>query len=1071
MNCRSPSLRAQRWSLAVSLVAAIGGLAACSPNDAEEDGAAGAAGAGDLLEAAAAPLGRPPPRDAPCRRWTTCVPENPCHTGWVTGCRANVPICTDIGGWLSNGSTCGDDAVCYLGDCTPCSAGDACQPLDSGGNSILCRAGVTSCDTGQQVCLETGPAPDGADCWPGSAPVYVCTGGACTYCIEGMDCMSPEAPCRVGVQSCSGGAVCTPTEATRPDGYWCGDGKSCFQGTCIACSPGASCDLEGQPCSWGGISCSSGAPVCEPQGFKWVDTPCGDGLLCDGAGSCVPPCVGGAACDAGACMNGSMYCYGSVAGYCQPTTPKTDGTACGDQMICLGGSCTGCNTPCNSPDACHSAGALSCTTGLCESSGDPLLDGTVCGVDGETCQAGTCTGVPGSAIVVRSAGGFVDLTGTAWEQCDSSLPEPGLSERRSMHFVTGGFQIAEDAYATPDCTGEPTSHVEFPVSVVTAGDRRVTWTSPWPPDGLPWEVQATAVRVTGFDPRTLQSFDFKSVLFVGDGSWPRRIFEGEKDRAIAADGYPTLLSDYGKTEVGAVCVPTGPCPPPGGECLSWGPECFGGIEMCMALMPLPNGTPCPGGVCWYGGCNPTSDVTGTRSITLWPDAGAMAPYAPNDLPWISAYWPDAGGLYLPGTLGGDGSFSIGGVPAGRYVLSFVRGVPYFVETDARTVDLSEDLLGRDGLVVPGIPTPVDVALSELAPFSSGDHLHLLCGNTSMSTAPFGSPATGVAEGSTSAVGVVDWARLPLLDAARDTAYAFQMTTTALTGTAVTWKVANRWGPVSPITLVAGEGNPLLTATLGEPTSSGALTTPWPMLAYQGHLQEVSPSALVQVQRLAVTAKPYVTPAAGPSALPLMGQVPTMLALARLTGAQAADLDVAGATYGRFLPAHWTEYRDIRMGASVTIALPDRPSVTFGGWIHRIDPLSDGVPAPAAEPAVTPPLAPMITAFGMATDAFYPQWGVSTGPQLSWLPPASGAPTTYAVLIYSVSDTTPATQALEAVAVTPSTSFKFPEGLLQYGRAYFAVIIARSSETERSDAPLRGQFDADTATAVTAGFTP
>jgi hypothetical protein len=60
----------------------------------------------------------PPDGAAECRRFTACQPENPCHTGTVTGCRRAEPICTDLGGWVSNGTPCGSGAACSMGECT-----------------------------------------------------------------------------------------------------------------------------------------------------------------------------------------------------------------------------------------------------------------------------------------------------------------------------------------------------------------------------------------------------------------------------------------------------------------------------------------------------------------------------------------------------------------------------------------------------------------------------------------------------------------------------------------------------------------------------------------------------------------------------------------------------------------------------------------------------------------------------------------------------------------------------------------------------------------------------------------
>src|SRR5512138_123435 len=142
--------RARGGRALVSMLLAVGGLAACGPE--QQDPA---------VTVSAATAQAVPPGRAECRRWTTCVPENPCHTGWVTGCRKNEPICTDIGGWQPNGTSCGTDAVCWLGECEPCAAGHTGPVLDDRGYPISCRAGEIACDTGQHVCAEVEHVPDG----------------------------------------------------------------------------------------------------------------------------------------------------------------------------------------------------------------------------------------------------------------------------------------------------------------------------------------------------------------------------------------------------------------------------------------------------------------------------------------------------------------------------------------------------------------------------------------------------------------------------------------------------------------------------------------------------------------------------------------------------------------------------------------------------------------------------------------------------------------------------------------------------------------------------------------------
>jgi len=109
-----------------------------------------------------------------CHKGDACVPENPCHLGTVLKCRAHVPVCGDTGIPVQDGTSCGADLVCFQGGCQPCAAGDACTPQGPGGGVLQCRSGVLACTTGQPVCLDAGPLPDGTACSAGTCLSGVC---------------------------------------------------------------------------------------------------------------------------------------------------------------------------------------------------------------------------------------------------------------------------------------------------------------------------------------------------------------------------------------------------------------------------------------------------------------------------------------------------------------------------------------------------------------------------------------------------------------------------------------------------------------------------------------------------------------------------------------------------------------------------------------------------------------------------------------------------------------------------------------------------------------------------------
>lgn len=543
----------------------------------------------------------PPPGTAPCQRRALCVPENPCHVGQVTGCRANVPICTDLGAWQPNGTSCGEDCVCLRGQPNFCDAGAGCFPLDSWGQPDRCQLGTTVCSTGRPVCQPLGPAPDGTSC-SDTAPM-VCKGAVCTWCLDGETCAPPDQPCLQGtVQGCSTGGTCV-AGAPQPDGTWC-SGGACLGGTCNACAWWSSCDT-GNPCQYGYTDCSSGVPACIPDGWAWDGMPCPGGV-CQ-AGTCGPACVPGEPCvpDGNACATGQRNCTWP-GGFCEPTGNTADGTPCGDAQVCSAGTCTACGTPCSASDLCAAPAAISCETGLCAPSGLPPVDGTSCGPAGEACAGGFCKGTAGNPLLVRTATGpAMDVAGTAWSACYRDEPFAGMSRRAIDSFGAASFAHADIVFPFAlDCRG-PTAQTLGLLgggAAMTEGDRLVGWAGA-PPAGLASNVTVTATylwNLTGLDTVT----SMKQLFFVNDLAIPATLYAGEgKEPPFAADGYPVAMG-VNTRRLRPACVAGGACQGMGGACRSWNVTCDYLSPACVETGTAPDLTSCgaAGETCVAGDC-------------------------------------------------------------------------------------------------------------------------------------------------------------------------------------------------------------------------------------------------------------------------------------------------------------------------------------------------------------------------------------------------------------------------------------------------------------------------------------
>ncbi|MFO0584960.1 MAG: hypothetical protein U0229_22015 [Anaeromyxobacter sp.] len=313
--------------------------------------------------------------------------QNRCHKG-VTSCASGEQVCTDTGESLANGSACGTDQVCFEGACGLCAKDAPCTP-----QSAPCHAGLIACASGLPVCNDTlANAAPGTSCGTNK----VCNGaGVCGDCTAGVAC-TPTNKCHTGLTSCgSGTSVCVDQGANVAAGTSCGTNQVCSPtGSCISCTPGASCSTNPNACRSGTVACSTGAVVCQDGANRADGTGCGANKVCS-AGTCVD-CVAGSACTPQnpiACRTYSTSC--TTGPVCSASGNQPNGTTCGQDQVCNGGSCVGCvaGGACAPSNPCR-LGAYSCATGaqVCVAGGpDPAKEGQACGVSPQgTCTNGEC---------------------------------------------------------------------------------------------------------------------------------------------------------------------------------------------------------------------------------------------------------------------------------------------------------------------------------------------------------------------------------------------------------------------------------------------------------------------------------------------------------------------------------------------------------------------------------------------------------------------------------------------------------------------------------------------------------
>ncbi|MCZ6654716.1 MAG: S8 family serine peptidase, partial [Planctomycetota bacterium] len=265
-----------------------------------------------------------------------------------------------------DGSACDDDDACTENDqCTAGSCGgtavpdgSACDDDDACTENDQCTAG--SCGGTAVDCSGAGDQCNTASCDPNGAEGNC---GILTPVTNGTPCSDGNA-CTT-VDACSGG-VCVGGAPAN-----CDDGSDCTTDGCDSLTGCTNTPLPlGTPCGNPTDTICNGADSCDATGtcqdnFATDGTSCEDGLVCNGAetclgGLCTPGtpipgcCKNDADCDNGDVCDGIETCVGNI---CVLGTPLT----CSDGNVCTDDLCdpvTGCffqnNTaPCDDGQACN----------------------------------------------------------------------------------------------------------------------------------------------------------------------------------------------------------------------------------------------------------------------------------------------------------------------------------------------------------------------------------------------------------------------------------------------------------------------------------------------------------------------------------------------------------------------------------------------------------------------------------------------------------------------------------------------------------------------------------------------
>jgi hypothetical protein len=469
--------------------------------------------------------------------------------------------------------------------------------------------------------------------------------------------------------------------------------------------------------------------------------------------------------------------------------------------------------------------------------------------------------------------------------------------------------------------------------------------------------------------------------------------------------------------------------------------------------------------CWEG----TAGSSQTFTSTVIP-ADVQSRLPPDALvqttPGVWTRYPGghvgSDGTFFPGSFGSDGAFYIPGLPPlGGYVLAFADpgGPALLVDTDASFVDLGFDQLGRCAVADPLPGTTVSFQLSQLDPW---DAAASALQAASLGVDAFAALASGaqLAAGATDAPLSVAWTGPVLFG---DGLWVSEVSP-ALDPSGFPYRRASRFAQFWPVTFTNG-GSAALVAALTPAAQTGALPVQWDNAAFERSAQDLAPATRVLStgpHRLSVKALPLWSSLAP---LPSAGAL-ELATFDQPTGTVGVGL-AAPLAYGQFLPAPWSEWREVRYGVSVGYqASPTSAALPQDSFIQRRDALPAGTGT--VGPLLTPVRVPLLNGASALAD----QSGVTGTPTFSWTPPAVGSPSVYVLEVFALSDVAGQTVATPVLRyLTGSTSVTVPTGYLAGAGPFFARITAIAGARPYLSAPLRGVRAESRATALTGTFTP
>ncbi len=448
------------------------------------------------------------------------------------------------------------------------------------------------------------------------------------------------------------------------------------------------------------------------------------------------------------------------------------------------------------------------------------------------------------------------------------------------------------------------------------------------------------------------------------------------------------------------------------------------VTGCGGGKTAPVVTPGPGTV-----VTPTSSaVQGTSQQTYVTSGGTVS--QPQDLTkvYIAAKVPGGPGSWttIEANTKSDGTFEIAGVPTGKYWLLTPQGAYW---TNATSLDLGSDVLGRPGSSVPQRATYLDIQLNGLKPWTDGDAIQILNPNLGQ-TFRYDWPDFSVPDvGETSTETVKAWTGPLSIASQGDAWYASQLLNTTVGG--VSFRTLGRATPALGVTQQDGGTTQLDGSLSNAPTSTVHLKVLGSQFA--GIASVVNPGAQLHVTKLGVYIQPFT------SSKGEIGNAPTLVERADQNPI-TTDVDFGDISYGNPFPSQWTPF----VSLSYEFLVDYQAAGASSGVTVPAEISSSSTQLPTLSSPLLLPISPVRNAKLNGNSVSQPQSGIGLTPTLTWDAPATGTVSGYRVTVYQLSKSGNSSAYRNVIDLyTNENTLAVPDGILVSGQQYFFAVRAFS----------------------------